>query len=734
MKKNIILSLFLLSFLFTSYVSFSQNNSNNNYASAKADRLYSDLSYITALDAYKTAYQRDTSVLRIKERIAHCYRKLNDPKNAEFWYAQVVTHQSSDPSNKLYYAQALASNGNYKEAQIWFEAYSKAIKDDQRGREFAKAYENIGIYHRDSAFYKTRLAPFNSLGSDFSPAFFQNGIIFCSNRHSKGNQEFKWDKSSFLDLYFAQKQEINPSKFNKKLNSKYHEGPVAFFPTQDSIIFSRNNYHKGKYKNSQQGINKIKMYFAIYKNGKWTEETEFPYNNDEYSVGHPALTPDGKTLYFSSDKPDETLGGADIFVSRYENGKWTKPENLGDKINTSGDEKFPFIDSKGNLFFASSGHAGLGGLDVFMAENINGKFLYPFNLGSPINSSKDDFGLIWAKDLKTGYFSSNRETGMGDDDIYELIAYKIPGNFINLKGVVTNVETKERVPLATAKVILEQKTSLTTSNQKGLVEYTFNRNKNYEINIQKEGFEEGKFVISMDSLNRLTEKDTLVFALKPLKKGLTTINLVDEETERPVTGLLAVWERTKNVDFEEEEVKGTTKEDLEIGKYDLKVKAKGYFFQHSFLDVPKKEDQTITIRLKPLRKGSKLVVNSINFEFNSDKLTPDAKKEVDYVLNLMKEHQSLKIGVWAHTDSIGNQARNLELSNRRAKSVYTYLNSKGVPMEKMVYKGYGKSLPITSNKTPDGRAKNRRVEFEILEYVPEKEKNSEMDSLFDDKD
>jgi outer membrane protein OmpA-like peptidoglycan-associated protein len=373
------------------------------------------------------------------------------------------------------------------------------------------------------------------------------------------------------------------------------------------------------------------------------------------------------------------------------------------------------LDSKGNLFFSSTGWGGFGGLDIFFAENLNGNFEKPENVGVPLNSSQDDFGIVVDETGRAGYLSSDRANALAQDDIYKFVG-KPFGNYITLKAITINAETKKPVPTASVQITLQEVVTNSTSGEDGIVEGKFHKKKTYQIVAKKEGFEEARLTLTPEQLQKYQEGDLIEIPLVPIPQNIPVVIILDEETRQPVASHLLITDKTKKVVFDKNEVSKTAVENIGTGKFDLSVTAKGYFFKTDTMNIVDNRKKTEKIvLLKKLKKNLVLVVNNINFEFNSDKLTKQSEKEVDYIYNLMKENPSLKIGIYAHTDAVGTDAKNLDLSNRRAKSVYTYLNKRGIPMERMVWKGFGESKPIATNNTKEGRAKNRRVEFEVLE-------------------
>jgi outer membrane protein OmpA-like peptidoglycan-associated protein len=310
----------------------------------------------------------------------------------------------------------------------------------------------------------------NSEYSDFAPMFHnENDVVFASANDSSflTTRRYKWDNQPYLDLYLGQLNEEssdikNVIKFSKEVNTKYHEAGVTFSSDNTTMYFTRNNYGK-KLKRDSKGINHLKIYQSQKVDGKWTEATELAFNSDSYSTGHPALSKDGKKLYFASDMPG-SIGDSDIFVvDVLEDGSFSSPKNLGPEINTEQKEMFPFINGE-KLYFSSNGHTGLGFLDIYEAifDEENG-FSEVKNLGKPINSNKDDFSYIINEETKKGFFASNREGGKGFDDIYSfkhLIAEEVTTNINAIAGIVTEVVTGDVMPKALVQLLDENNIKL----------------------------------------------------------------------------------------------------------------------------------------------------------------------------------------------------------------------------------------------------------------------------------
>ncbi|HEY8401951.1 MAG TPA: hypothetical protein VIK89_11850, partial [Cytophagaceae bacterium] len=409
--KNLISGLILVLVLISTDLRSQNLFSNLKSPLKRADRLFEEFAYASAIDLYLQVLNRDKSNDQVKLKIAESYRMLNQTKEAEIWYEKVMTSSITQPIHKFYYAQMLVSNGKYEEGRKWFEEYKRQVSHSELANNMIEALLSINSFYEDSLTYPVKELKINTPHADFSPVYYEDGILFVSGRTK--NVFVKalntWDNSTFLDLYYSKMNAEgglgNPVKLKGKINSPLHEGPATIYNNGNSIIFTRNAVTKFDIKNNKDSLKDVNrlMLFSATKNkkNKWEHITPMPFNNMAYSVGHPSITSDGRTLYFASDMPGG-YGGVDLYVSYYVDSVWSEPKNLGPSINTAGNEVFPFIYKDTVLYFSSNGHGGLGGLDVFCSiinNNTAGKVK---NIGYPINSSLDDFGIIIADDGRSG--------------------------------------------------------------------------------------------------------------------------------------------------------------------------------------------------------------------------------------------------------------------------------------------------------------------------------------------
>lgn len=431
MKLKIFLSTVLFSFVQLSL--FAQPAVNGTSAKTPnevkmAEKLYNDYGYKASLEHFQSASALETDDLI---KIANSYRLNHDTENAELWYSQVV-EQSENPLYQLYYAQALHSNRNYKEAKKYYLAYDASLgaegNADRRGQLLAEAVDQIHEFkHTSTQIQNEDLVNTDKL--DFSPTFYKEGVVFVSTRRAHSDKSKgldSWIDDNFMSLFYAQTQSDKISlesveEFSHDINTKFHEGPVTFSKDGKRIFFTRNNYNKGKRKNDDKGVMKLKIYTSTFHDDAWGDAQEMNWSTDQYEECHPTLSADARTLYFSSDRKGG-YGGMDLYKSEFKGGQWSNPINLGESINTAGNEVFPFIHDDGTLYFASNGWGGLGGLDIFKsAIAIEQEWHKAENIGTPFNSNKDDFGFILNVPRTKGYLTSAREGGAGQDDIYSFL-------------------------------------------------------------------------------------------------------------------------------------------------------------------------------------------------------------------------------------------------------------------------------------------------------------------------
>lgn len=377
-----------------------------------ADNYYSELAYAKAIPKYEKVLRKEFNH-QAASRLAESYRNTGNSMKAEIWYRRLDSSPMVSLVDRFNFAVVLMENGKYQEAAEKFSAYLQFDPTAKKAKRLLSVCDSIHLFFEDTTLYKITVPEFNGeYESNFSPVYFRDGIVFISDRIAPGKKRMisPWSGKPYLDLFFTKETSGKwsiPQLLKGGVNGIFDEGPATFSPDFNTIYFTRLDYSGKIIEKNQKNMSLLKLFSGQYTGTAWRLNGPMSFNNSEYSVGHPALSSDGKILYFVSDMP-WGYGGTDIYKSVFINDRWSEPENLGNAINTDGNEMFPFIAADSILYFASDGHLGLGGLDIFSAYWNGGSWMNAENLQYPVNSSKDDFGYIIDSTNSHGFFSSNR--------------------------------------------------------------------------------------------------------------------------------------------------------------------------------------------------------------------------------------------------------------------------------------------------------------------------------------
>jgi peptidoglycan-associated lipoprotein len=631
-----------------------------------ADNSYKKGDFYIAIDQYKEAYSKEKDKAKKAEIIyktAGCYRMANDIKQAEVWYDKAIKANYPDALAVLYYADALKANGKYDEAIVQFNKYKQLNSSDPRGDIGAKSSEMAQKWKDKPTRYKVEnFAAVNTINSEFSTSYANKEyktIYFTSAREeATGAKVDGWTGEKYTDIFETAMDKkgkwSTPKPLTAPINTESNEGAVTIDAKGNTMYFTRCQEVKNK-----GGV--CKIYMAKKKGKDWDEPVSLPFNSDSFTVGHPSLSADEATLFFSSDMSGGQ-GGKDIWMTSMDKKTktWGTPVNLGPAINTSGDEMYPFSHKDGTLYFSSNSHPGMGGLDIFSATLKGKEYTNITNLKYPINSAADDFAIIFEGEAERGYLSSDREGGKGKTDIY---SFYLPPLEFTLKGKIIDLDKKTDL----AGVLVE-----------------------------------------------LVPCDGSSAALK-----VTT-------------------DATGSYMFDKKQVKPNT-------CYKLSVSKKGYFgdkVEVSTIGMEESQDLIKDFALKP----SKAIIVLPNIEYDLGKwdLRPSSKIELEKLLKILNDNPTFVIEIGSHTDTRATDAFNDDLSNKRALSVVEFLSEKGIPADRLAYKGYGERVPrkitddkqifpagsvitdafIAKLKTTDEKEAahqlNRRTEFKVLrdDYVP----------------
>jgi len=764
----------------------------------KAKRNMEMLNYIGAIELYNQILEKD-DIAEAKINIAECFRKISDSENAEYWYGQVVRLPEAEPIHNLYYGQSLQRNGKCDLAKEWYEKYISTVPDDMRGQYLVEAcdYES-DLMTKNAGIYDIEHPDFNSNLDDFTPVYFKEGLVFASER-DKGTavkRTHSWTGNPFLELYYVEAKPAegegcgnfdygNPEKFSgKKLNTKFHDAAVTFNKDQSEIFFTRNNITDGKVGKSDDNIVKLKVFSASNTGGSnWGKPEGLPFNSDEYSVAHPTLTTDGTRLYFSSDMPGG-FGGMDIYVSEKESGRWGPPMNLGPAVNTEGNEVFPYYHAKERLYFSSDGQIGLGGLDLYYMDDLGeGQWGVVTNIGYPLNSISDDFGIAMNEEGTCGHFSSDRDGGAGRDDIYSFRKTASP-----VEILVYDKDTKE--PIEGATVINDCTGNTLTTNAEGKVTIDMKMNECCNFAASMEEYSDN----SEEGCTKDISIGDPVFVEIPLeaesKFELEGV-VFDSETGLPLPG--ATIELTNDCEDVVQTViadstGGFTFPLVEDCCYTVRGSMNDYLAasvkDQCTRDMVEATTLQATLNLMPIMIGVTEPVPNNNDPTNNDsnrlnpgdpgyveggdptdlydtrtggevpawEVSPDNRnkevgepaaylvhiyydfdqsyiREEDYpeltnLLNLLADNSEYVVEIGSHTDSRGSFAYNKSLSQRRAESVVRWLTDNGVSKDRLVPVGYGENNNVNqcANQIPCSEQEhqlNRRTEFRILGRIGE---------------
>ncbi|MFT7352310.1 MAG: outer membrane protein OmpA-like peptidoglycan-associated protein [Flavobacterium sp.] len=418
---------------------------------AQADKDFEQYDYVDAIKTYERIFEKGYKSTDMLQKLGDSYYFKAELENAAKWYTELFAlTQDVAPEYYYRYSQTLKAIKDYKKADQMLLKFNQISGNDTRAKLAISQKDYLAEIKKNSGRYVIENASINSKYSDYGSSYYKEKVVFTSARDtgSLASRKHNWTGESFTNLYAADMAAdgslSNAKRFAKKINTKFHEATPVFTSDGKTVYFTRNNYTDGKEGKDDKRSTLLKIYQATLDGNDWKEVKELPFNSDQYSTAHPALSADNKTMYFASNMPG-TLGQSDLFkVSINPDRTFGTPINLGNTINTEGRETFPMMTKNNELYFASDGHPGLGGLDVFVSKlNENGAFTEVLNVGEPLNSSKDDFGFLINTANKTGYVTSKRDGGEGNDDIYRFKETKAIeyGYEQLLTGIVTNQAT-----------------------------------------------------------------------------------------------------------------------------------------------------------------------------------------------------------------------------------------------------------------------------------------------------
>ncbi|MFT3884703.1 MAG: carboxypeptidase regulatory-like domain-containing protein [Flavobacteriales bacterium] len=696
-----------------------------------ADRLYERMAYAPAIKEYRLAADMGALNEHVTKRLASAYMKLDDTEHAEQWYAQVVRFLNREPIDLFNYAQALKGNGKYAEAEVWMDRYLAATQPEGVPRksnieDFAKKFNST----MDR--FTVRAVSINTSWTDMAATW--NGtqqVIFSSSRDARVGIQRRaaWNDEPFLDLYRATRQPngdlIDAQRLEGGVNSKLHDGPAVCDASGSNMWFTRSNASRSK-----NGVHRLSI-LRTHRDGRgWSGAVQpFLYNNPECSVGHPALSPDGHTLYFVSDMPGG-FGGTDIYMCKDLGGQWGEPENLGALVNTPQNELFPFVAADGTLYFASNGQPGLGGLDIFAAQHgAGGTITAVVNVGAPVNGPKDDFAFIIDAEGRTGYFTSDRPGGAGGDDIYAFEMHAPLEQRFLCTGVV--VDDADETPLMDAEVQLLDKAGnvvgTARSDRDGKYAFSVQKDMEYTVRARAQGRFDGEAHLSTERIEQqqivardvhlvpdagiwlrgaVRYKDRLGF-VEGVSVSLVNMSSFYSEQRTTDQGGDFIFRLQPNEQFEVLFEKR--------GYYSISIPVNTAGMKQGVIEL----GRTHELDFEEILVGTPILLKHIRWDAGSDKLDSVAKAELDALADRLQVNPALIVEIGVHSDARGDAAAEQKLSQKRADAAVAYLRSKGVPKEHVLAKGYGATRLLNQCGpgvacTEQEHAENRRVEYTVI--------------------
>lgn len=657
-------------------------------APINAKSAYESKQYNIAADLLNKDYDKETDLIKksdIAYKIGECYRMANKTSLAETWYFKALDY-STDPTLVFKYAQMLKANNKYTEAIRQFNEYSLShpIDRTRATREIQMCKQASEWLNKPLPYRITNLSAINSNASDFAPVLYKNNqlIITSARNEASGTKLYGWTGEKHTDIFSSSKKNNflfdTPIAFGDSINTSFNEGTPTFTADFKEMYFTACGTEQAK-----------NDYCQIYHTrqtaeGKWSLPELFElFDADTINVGQPYITPNAAQLYFSSDAP-EGYGDKDIYVvNKQDDGTWSEPKNLGPEINTEGYDGFPYLAPNGKFYFASNGHLGLGGLDIYCSTRKGKNWQSPENMQSPINSPADDFGIFFEPFVPPvlldsidaiGYFASSRAGGKGNDDIYQFVLSTPPPSL---------PDTTPVVKIDTPKIIEKPKPIIWLQG-----------------------------TIYAKTLQNPNNPNSAVVGKTPIPNAVTQIFGTDTKSNF-----------AKRIVSSEKGTFGLAIE--ENSDYRVSAQQAGYFSKSENVSSKNKNAANtdtlkiyVEIILDKIYKQKEIVIDNIYYDLDKFDIRTDAQPILDKLAYMLIENPNISIELGSHTDSRGSDRYNTELSQKRAESVVNYLANKGIIKNRLIPKGWGETQLVNEckngvNCTEEQHQQNRRTTFKV---------------------
>ncbi|MBL0044691.1 MAG: OmpA family protein [Flavobacteriales bacterium] len=661
-------------------------------------------------------------------RLAFAYKRMEEQLKAEAAYKQMANMGPLSGADMLDYADVLRGNGRYSEALAQYQAYDAQSPNDARVKGYLQQSDFFMRLKRDSTRNEVRMIPINSPQADLGVTVMDDLLLFSSARGEGvgGKNEYKWDDQPFLNLYTALLKgntASEPLVMRREVNSRYHDGTATYDSIAHRLYFTRDNVFYGTLNKSESGELKLAIYHSDISTGEYNQKewgalVPFTHNDPEYNTGHPCVSPDGKRMYFASDRPGGS-GGVDIWYSDKLGEEWGVPKNMGEKVNTSGNEMYPFVNRDSVLYFSSNGHAGLGGYDLFYCRLAPSGPTAVLNLGYPVNTRFDDRNLFLLRDDSTGFFVSDRPGGQGSDDIYGCTVHP---PMQRISGHVVDKQTREPINGA----MLDVKNALgrfmddakITMLDDGRFEIEVPFSNAYTITGTKNGYLQNSVSLNPDT----DPLDDVTIELGKYDYGAEG-TVMHGETLAPLAGVKVQLFDANDKMLQEMETGADGKYAFSLEPntdYRIKVGKDGFFKQSARISTKGKTSTVIRtdFKLFPLEVDQVVRLDNIYYDLAKWAIRPDAAKELDKLVQTLLDNPTVTIELSSHTDCRGKDAYNMNLSTKRAKSAVDYLIKQGIDKSRLASKGYGETKPVETCEctkcNDDQHQRNRRTEFKVL--------------------
>lgn len=591
-------------------------------------------------------------------KLAEAYMQTSQYSKAADSYAIASVEPSMTDKDRIEYGKALMAAEKYDKALEIFNAILSRDQGNPIATELASSCKNIGALKRDSSLYNVKIIDISGFQSTYAPIPYEDGIIVSAEKSIATNKD-PYTGWSFTDLYYVKKNgdSWESPREVEGVNGTYHDAAPAITSDGKIMYFTRSNADGRKLNGDGENVSNMQIYFASKTNsGVWTEPRSLPFNDANFMFAHPTLSEDGKTMIFSSNKGGG-FGGMDLYKTTLNETNWSTPENLGANINSAGDEVFPYLMTGDTLYFSSDSHTGLGGLDILYSVNRGGEWSKPYHLSYPMNTAADDFGVNFTESSKKGYLSSNR---LGGDRIY---SFEIFNPDLRIEGLVTSKDNMLPIGGATVTVIniTDGTEEVIYTDENGEFEYELQPGKNYRVKVEDDGFFTQTKEVS--TVNKTSSEDIpLIFEMEELIVSDPNNTGGDDVTDNNTDG------------------------------------------NNDKLD----KDGLYTY-----------AVPNIYWDYNKWDVRPDAEPYLNQLVAMFRDNPNLKIEIRSHCDCRGSYPFNDELSDKRATAVVDYLVAKGVRRGMLISKGYGERKLVNGCKdgvecSEEQHQENRRTEFIVL--------------------